>query len=81
MMENWNATCAEQCGWFQLTARQPDRWWLVREDMMRRRWMPWRWVPTKDVATLRKGRGSREQAVSPTSPNGATPLLEQKRPQ
>ena len=26
---------------------------LVREDMMRRRWMPWRWVPTKDVATLR----------------------------
>jgi hypothetical protein len=35
-------------------------------------WMPWRCVPKKDVAELRKAWGSRERAVIPRSPNGAT---------
>jgi hypothetical protein len=34
--------------------------------------MPRRCVPKKDVALRRYGWGSREQALSPPSPNGAT---------
>ena len=34
--------------------------------------MPRRCVPMKDVALRRYGWGSREQALSPPSPNGAT---------
>jgi hypothetical protein len=35
--------------------------------------MPRRGVPMKDVAERRNAWGSRTQAVSPRSPNGATP--------
>ena len=43
-----------------------------REDRMSVWWMPRRRVPKKDVATLRKAWGNREQVMIPRSPNGAT---------
>ena len=42
--------------------------------MMGTRWMPWRWLPKKDVATRRNALGKRWQLAIQGSPNGATRL-------
>ena len=49
----------------------------VREQagMMGTRWMPRRWLPMKDVATLRKALGKRWPLVIQGCPNGATQLV------
>ena len=44
----------------------------VQAGMMGTRWMPWRWLPRKDVATRRNARGRRWQPAIPGSPNGTT---------
>jgi hypothetical protein len=50
----------------------------AREDTMSNWWMPRRCVPMKDVALRRYARGSREQALIPRFPNGATLPLRRK---